>query len=270
MKATLRKMLRKVGLEGSALVLYSMRRAVRPAVFFKELRYRLLGAPDGLPLPPPGLVYSVIATGLASEYFESGKDLMLRFMSCVRKSDDDPADFGRILDFGCGVGRLIRHLFSLEAELHGTDCNGELIEWCRKRLPRAEFRCNERHPPLEYDNDYFDFVYAASVLTHLDEPGQAEWMADLRRVLKPGGILLFTVHGTKYVAGLPEDKRAQYVVGKLATAGEGITGSNRFGSYESPEYVTRRLLVGFDLVSFTAGENNNRLSQDVYTVRKAG
>jgi ubiquinone/menaquinone biosynthesis C-methylase UbiE len=52
-------------------------------------------------------------------------------------------------------------------------------------------------PPLEYEDSKFDFVYALSVFTHLDETLQFQWLLELRRVLRPEGILILTVYNEK-------------------------------------------------------------------------
>ena len=49
-------------------------------------------------------------------------------------------------------------------------------------------------PPLDYSDEMFDLVYAVSVFTHLSEEFQLPWLGELRRILKPNGVLLATVY----------------------------------------------------------------------------
>ena len=55
----------------------------------------------------------------------------------------------------------------------------------------------------------FDLIYAVSVFTHLDLDLGRRWLADLHRILKPGGLLLFSVHGEAAWKGLPEEDVAE-------------------------------------------------------------
>ena len=59
----------------------------------------------------------------------------------------------------------------------------------------ADFASNEPRPPTRYASNTFDVIYSISLFTHLDEASQNLWLAELARVLKPGGMLLTTIHG---------------------------------------------------------------------------
>ena len=64
-------------------------------------------------------------------------------------------------------------------------------------MPWATLGVNAPEPPLPYGDGQFDLVFNHSVLTHLDERLQDLWLAELRRITKPGGVLMLTVHGEK-------------------------------------------------------------------------
>ena len=102
-----------------------------------------------------------------------------------------------VLDFGCGCGRTLLWLIRQfpDTRFHGTDVDAEAIEWCRRNLGSAEFRVNSPLPPLSYDDEQFDLIYALSVFTHLSDAHQRSWLPELRRILRRGGTLLLTVHG---------------------------------------------------------------------------
>jgi hypothetical protein len=56
-----------------------------------------------------------------------------------------------ILAWGCGPGRIIRHmpdLFDESGQCHGTDYNFRSIAWCRENLPGIQFAINDLKPPL--------------------------------------------------------------------------------------------------------------------------
>ncbi len=81
------------------------------------------------------------------------------------------------------------------AEFHATDTDADAIAWVREHLPFVEARTNEPLPPLSYPDGYFDLVYNHSVFTHIDEHMQDAWLAELRRVTRPGAHVVLTVHG---------------------------------------------------------------------------
>ena len=62
-------------------------------------------------------------------------------------------------------------------------------------LPFAAFGVNPNEPPMGYPDASFDLVFNHSVFTHLDERHQDMWLGELRRITKPGGTVVLTVHG---------------------------------------------------------------------------
>lgn len=114
----------------------------------------------------------------------------------------------RVLDFGCGVGKLLRH-FVAEAEnceFIGCDIDEPSIEWLRENLspPLNVFVCEEE-PGFPIPDEHVDLVLAMSVFTHLTDHW-AGWLLEIHRVLKPGGRFLCTFlgHGmSESIAGEP-------------------------------------------------------------------
>jgi SAM-dependent methyltransferase len=104
---------------------------------------------------------------------------------------------GRIVDFGCGCGRVIVHFHEIyrSAEFYGTDIDAQAIHWCRDHLGHvSNFAVNNAWPPLNYPDRFFDLVYSVSVFTHLPEHMQFAWLSELRRVAKERSYLLLTTH----------------------------------------------------------------------------
>lgn len=102
----------------------------------------------------------------------------------------------RLLDFGCGAGRLLREILDWAevGEVHGSDLDRPMVEWARENLcpPVAGVELNGVDPPLSYPDDHFDVVSAFSVFTHLGA-NWADWLLELRRILKPDGYLVATI-----------------------------------------------------------------------------
>jgi SAM-dependent methyltransferase len=103
----------------------------------------------------------------------------------------------RVLDFGCGVGRTLRH-FQAEAdkaEFVGCDIDAESIGWVNAHLSgTARGVVSGEWPPLPFADDSFDLVYALSVFTHLTDSWSA-WLLELRRVLAVDGLLMASFLG---------------------------------------------------------------------------
>jgi SAM-dependent methyltransferase len=105
------------------------------------------------------------------------------------------ADVERWLDFGCGYGRVIRFLVERvpPERVFASDVVKEGVDFCR-----SEFGVHPIYSDRELANlrlGSFDFIYAISVLTHLNERNSLAMLRLLGESLRPGGIALFTVHG---------------------------------------------------------------------------
>lgn len=102
----------------------------------------------------------------------------------------------RVLELGCASGRVLRHFLMQEdgLDVWGCDINAKHVEWIAKHLPsRVCIFQNTVLPSLPIPDASVDVVYAFSVFTHIDE-FERSWVAELARVLKPGGIAYLTVH----------------------------------------------------------------------------
>lgn len=152
--------------------------------------------PFSNPLPPSNLMNLVAATDNKTPFIKSGAMgaySLERALKSIGKSFDE---FKSVLDFGCGCGRVIMHLQRYtKTKFFGTDYDPNLIEWCKKNLPFANFKTNSSKPPLTYENGMFDLVYAFSILTHMTVETQKQWIRELTRIVKDGGFLLLSTGG---------------------------------------------------------------------------
>lgn len=132
---------------------------------------------------------SIRASGEEPEYFAAYKADYVRRMV--------PGDQGRlrILDFGCGIGNGIPHLAARfpGAELTGVDVSGDSLELAREAHPQARFeRIEGGRLPLA--DASADVAVAACVFHHIPPPEREQWVAELHRVLAPGGRLFVFEH----------------------------------------------------------------------------
>jgi SAM-dependent methyltransferase len=99
----------------------------------------------------------------------------------------------RILDAGCGAGPLFAALRDRGAVVTGIDKSAGMLELVRRRLgDGADLQVAELGRPLPFPGGTFDTVTASLVLHYLEDWGPA--LAELRRVLKPGGRLIVSVN----------------------------------------------------------------------------
>jgi SAM-dependent methyltransferase len=104
----------------------------------------------------------------------------------------------RVLDFGCGAGRVLRQFLpeAESGEFWGCDLYEPTVEWLQENLsPPFRFYVNERRP-MPHPDSYFDLVYAISVFTHITDEW-ADWLLEIHRILKPDGLLLVTFIGPR-------------------------------------------------------------------------
>lgn len=105
----------------------------------------------------------------------------------------------RVLEIGCGAGRLTRALANLFGEVHAVDVSGEMIELARQALsgrPNAHVYRNNGCdlaviPPLE-----FDFAFSFIVFQHIPSREIIEnYVREVHRLLRPGALFKFQVQG---------------------------------------------------------------------------
>jgi SAM-dependent methyltransferase len=237
------------------------------------------GIADGIRVPSPLL--RVRVTGAHAErdvwLAEGATDAEL-IRRILRRNGSPIEEMDAVLDFGCGCGRVARHWAGLNGPaIHGTDVSRPAVRWCRRNLRFMQtVRCDPA-PPLRYGEASFDFVYALSVLTHLAEDSGRGWLRELVRVLKPEGLLLFTVHGERFIHELSTEDAERFHRGEFVVADRpvALAGTNAFASFHPPEYVRKSLLPPLDVELVEAvyedptGDGLTPMPvQDNYLVRK--
>jgi SAM-dependent methyltransferase len=105
-------------------------------------------------------------------------------------------DAGSLLDFGGSTGRVFRH-FAYQSDawqVWSCDFKMSSVQWNLAHFP-SNIRCfqNMYFPLLPLEDRQFDLVTAFSVFTHIDET-ETPWLLELRRILRPGGLALITIH----------------------------------------------------------------------------
>lgn len=155
-------------------------------------------------LPPPALRYRVHGAIDRESFARVGAQCAKDIASALALAQVPSDRAIRVLDFGCGCGRTLiwlRELLPL-ASFSGTDIDAEAIRWCQRHLPAVETSVNGPFPPLTYAAGSMGAIYAISVFTHLNEEMQFAWLAELERLLAPGGVLILSVLGGNPKSGI--------------------------------------------------------------------
>ena len=150
-----------------------------------------------MPWPDEELIYRVTGYTDRTTFYISGHQSVRDLEAVLGVVGRSLDTFPTILDFGSGCGRILlwlEHLAKASA-IHGSDIDARAIAWTRENIPWAETRVNQPLPPLDYPDATFDLVFSHSVFTHIDEHYQDEWLTELRRVVKPGGYAILSIHG---------------------------------------------------------------------------
>jgi mutator protein MutT len=221
------------------------------------------------PLPPARLRFRVAENSSVLNFFTVGlrtAEQLQEAMACAgfRLQDDAAA-----LDFGCGCGRTLLWLARQfpGVRWHGADVDAESIEWCRASIPGA-FSVNGPLPPLPYGESSFDLVYAVSVFTHLSEEHQRAWLPELRRILKPGGLLLLSFHSKNVWQPLDDASSVERdgFVFRTSSKLKGILPEWYQTAFQSRPSILQALSAHFTEVSYL---ERNLGDQDVAVARKA-
>jgi len=209
--------------------------------------------------PPSELMYRVSHTVSEELFRASGLKMYVDFVSAFKRYDgwnvDEP-----LLDWGCGCGRIAAFFLHDQPRrrYYGCDVDPQGLDWIRRHSVGGIFAVIDPDPPTSYDDAMFGSVLSYSVLTHLDRATQQTWLAEIARILEPGGLFLASVHGefAAFWTGMS--------VEHLAGAGildhtldhtlDGITPEGYYRStYQSEGYTRRSFEPHFDVLEIVAG-----------------
>lgn len=182
---------------------------------------------DGLPLP--GLEnnegYANPATpGSMLRYWLFGLYDYLKIMEICKSYN---ISVRRVFDFGGATGRAFRHFYCQDDSKEVWSCDLKLanVNWCLQNLPLdIRIFLNTFLPVVPISSGYFDVVMAFSVFTHIDEM-ETTWILELKRLLRPGGLLYVSIHDETTWGELREDQRLTQMIRRSSNGSELVVGA---------------------------------------------
>lgn len=172
----------------------------QPLDYLAETPAPAFGPPvtvPGEPLPLPPVEERMGYTGTDAEYLAWGRTDAGLVRDVIERHLGQQ-DGLALLDFGCSSGRVLRHFWPDAQDrgwrLAGVDVQARPIAWMRENFPPAiEVFTGTVMPHLPLPDSSLDVIYGFSVFTHIKYLADM-WLMELRRVLRPGGLLIQTIH----------------------------------------------------------------------------
>jgi len=133
---------------------------------------------------------------------EAGYDQMADKFSHTRKNfwgdlafiADYASDGDKILDYGCGNGRLLEILKDKKIKYVGVDVSGKLISLAKEKYPEheASFSKISSLASLAFPDNFFNGIFSVAVFHHFPKEHAEKIARELYRITKPGGIVIIT------------------------------------------------------------------------------
>jgi len=108
----------------------------------------------------------------------------------------------RVLDLGCGAGRLAFYLRPLTDQYVGVDFSPHMVEYCQRNFSGLSFVQGDMRDLGRFDAGSFDTVFAISNLFDaVSHEDRLQVLGEIRRVLAAGGLLVFSAHNRNCTLG---------------------------------------------------------------------
>lgn len=135
---------------------------------------------------------------------ETGYDMMSQKFSETRKFfwrglefiGDYAKDGDRILDFGCGNGRLLELFVDRKISYTGADISQKLLDLAKNKYPTESINFLKIDPgqaSLPFEDDFFNSTYSIAVFHHFPKEHAGKTAQELYRITKSGGYVIVTV-----------------------------------------------------------------------------
>lgn len=234
--------------------------------------------PDGISIPPAWLIQAFTGVPNTTDHVVNGIRSAEFYVDLYNRYCGDYTDLRKILDFGCGCGRVLMRMPTHSGtQYYGVDLHPAAVEWLQRAMPEAIISRGNGAPPISLDVIEIDFLYAISVLTHLSQEKELAWLSEWARIMADGGHLFVTFRGEDWVQNYATEAQAE-VINEVwnSTEGfcyqqhkfwDGIFPSYYAGTYHTRKYVKDRWGSIFDLVDIVpSSESPNQ--QNIAVMKK--
>jgi SAM-dependent methyltransferase len=136
--------------------------------------------------------------------FYAGRDFLLDAERSILADYAEELRAKAILDLGMGCGRTTKYLLQLTRDYVGLDYAPAMSAYCRSRFPGVAFRCGDASNLAPFGNASFDVVvFSFNGLDHAPPARRLRILGEIRRVLRPGGLFIFSAHNLLAPRGSP-------------------------------------------------------------------
>jgi SAM-dependent methyltransferase len=115
---------------------------------------------------------------------------------------------GRVLELGCGAGRVTGHLIEIAQTVHGLDISPAMVAYCRGTYPQAAFSEGDLRDLSAFPDGSYDAVVAiANVLDVLGDADRRRVLGEIARILTPGGLFIASSHNLAFAPRIAKPTR---------------------------------------------------------------
>ncbi len=170
------------------------------------------------------------------EYWKSGREVILALENILSHCGKGWGDLNHVLEFACGYGRVTRHLIQVvdPKVVEGSEILGDAVKFVRETFGVRAFESSTDPDQLELP-PHFDLIFASSLFSHLPRHRFEQWLTKLSHALAPGGILVFSTHGSTVRSEVPKDSTGFTFIRQSESAN---LSTDEYGStFVTPEVV---------------------------------
>ncbi len=234
---------------------------------------------DQLPIPGSDIFKRVSGDENPFTFRYVGYSTFLKLEAlCEKYHAGSFATIDRVLDWGCGCGRVTRYFskYKSDTEIHGIDIDKTGINWLNENLDFGNFAHIQPNDLTPFPDNHFDFIFGISIFTHLTEEDHFFWLKELQRIVSKNGIIAVTTGSTMMRARMFNVNIGDQVSDQLAGyTDQGhnaqINGSTDNKEYYRNTYITKEYIEAvwseyFDVLDIHSGLINSL--QDMVILRK--
>lgn len=190
---------------------------------------------DGIAIPPAWLIQAFIGKPITDPFYASGRRLAQYFIELYERHFKSYDQVDKVVDFGSGCGRVLSHLSHHEG-IYGIDLHKEAMQWMRLSMPKGHFFDGSNEFYLSSKVTDVDFLYAISVLTHLDQKDETHCLRDWQKTVKKKGCLIISFRDESWVKRYAYDALKDTILRNMQEGNGFYFGENKFWTGTFPEY----------------------------------